>query len=466
MSEEKASPAPFEQTAYQRAELDALGRMLTISEGTFSLSIAICNSPVLRDHLIAHITQETKGIEVVRISADTLDIFDYVQRQIADRHPSAVFVAEIEKALADENKDRVLQNLNVSRESWRSRYPCPVVFWLPEYVSALLATRARDLWSWVSHHFEFVSEQAAALAGRQDAYAGKLSLAGNLDVHEKQFRIAELEQRISDLDEEPKEQIRQHALTWLNELAYLYDYIGQLDRAEQTLQKLLRWTQPDDPANAATAYSNLGLIYHTRGDLEKAEAMLKKALEINEKLGRLEGTANQYSNLGSVYLTRGDMEKAEAMHRKSLEIEEKLGHIEGMAGDYGNLGVIRRQRGDLDGAEEMHRKTLEIEKKLGRLEGQARQYISLGNIYFARGDLDQAEAMQKKSLEIHEKLGHLEGMANNHANLGAIYHQRRDSATAREHWEKAIALYEQIGMRHMVTKIQGWIDRLDNDAVS
>ncbi len=38
--------------------------------------------------------------------------------------------------------------------------------------------------------------------------------------------------------------------------------------------------------------------------------MLRKALEIDEKLGRLEGMANQYGNLGVIYQARGDLERS------------------------------------------------------------------------------------------------------------------------------------------------------------
>ena len=34
------------------------------------------------------------------------------------------------------------------------------------------------------------------------------------------------------------------------------------------------------------------------------------------------------------------------MHRKALEIDEKLGRLEGMAIHYGNLGLVYEQRGD------------------------------------------------------------------------------------------------------------------------
>ncbi|MBM4025918.1 MAG: hypothetical protein FJ280_11015 [Planctomycetes bacterium] len=59
MSESKTTSRPFEQSVPQRAELEALRRLLDLSEGTFSLSIAICNSPALRDHIIDPVTGET-----------------------------------------------------------------------------------------------------------------------------------------------------------------------------------------------------------------------------------------------------------------------------------------------------------------------------------------------------------------------------------------------------------------------
>ena len=37
----------------------------------------------------------------------------------------------------------------------------------------------------------------------------------------------------------------------------------------------------------------------------------KKALALNQELGRKEGMANQYGNLGTVYSARGDLDGAE-----------------------------------------------------------------------------------------------------------------------------------------------------------
>jgi tetratricopeptide (TPR) repeat protein len=464
MSKSRAISRPFEQTGQQRAELDALRRMLDISEGAFSLSVAICNSPALRDHIIGHVTSEIEQIKVIRIPEETRDVFDFVRTRVSNGRPGAVFVVDIDKAFAGDKTNRVLQGLNVSREQWRSTCECPVVFWLPEYVVSLLMTHARDLWSWISHHFEFVSEQATASANLQETFGGDFLLAGNLDVHEKHFRVAELEQRLADIGEESKGHAAEHISVWLNELAYLYEFVGELGKAEHALRRALEVNQKlGRLKDMAHQYRYLGLIHLTRGDFDRAEKMHRKALEICEEHGHIEDMAKAFNNLGLVYQKRGNINKAEEMHKKALEIDQKLGELEGMAIQYSNLGAIYLTRGDLDEAEKMHRKALEIEEALGRSEGVASDYGNLGVIYRMRGDLDEGEKMLRKSLEISQKLGWLEGIASNCSNLGLIYQARGDLAQARKHWEEALALFQKIGARVEVQAVQRLLDGLPKD---
>lgn len=501
MSKSKAISRPFEQTAQQRAELDALRRMLDISEGTFSLSVAVCNSPALRDHLIEHVTGEVEGIQVVRVPEDARDVFDLVRQQIPNGSPRAIFVSDLEKALAEDKRSRVVQGLNVSREQWQSAFQCPVVFWLPEYVQSLVMTQARDLWSWISHQLEFVSERTSPAAGLHASFAGNISLAGNLDVHGKHFRIAELEQRIADADERLDGLLKQHVPLWLTELAHLYRSLGDLERAESSFRKMLEISERLGQLDGiAVAYTNLGLIHETRGDLTEAERMYTQSLLIDQRLGRLEGIAGDYGNLGiiremrgesdeaekmlcksleiyehlgqregianangnlaAIYLKRGDLDKAEEMIGKALRIDEELGRLEGMASHYGNLGLVYQKRGDLDNAEKMHIKSLEIDQRLGRLEGIASQYGNLGQVCQARGDLDAAEKMHNRAVEINQKLGQLENLARGYINLGSVFRARGDITKLRAYWERALALFQKIGMENEVRVVRSWISNL------
>lgn len=209
----------------------------------------------------------------------------------------------MEKQLpSDEKEHHLLKALNATRELWKDIYTCPVVFWVPEYAATLFSVQARDIWSWLSHQFEFYSEDGHVATGVKDVFAGDIIAAENLNIDQKHFRIAELEQRIQEANAIQKPELTQHILLWLNELA---------------------------------------LLHRLLGDLEHAELFVKRSLEIEEKLGLLEGMAADYSNLGLIYRTRGDLDKAERVLMKSLKIAEKLGSLVGTASSYGNMVSVQ-----------------------------------------------------------------------------------------------------------------------------
>jgi len=54
------SPTLPESMEQPLAELDAMRRMLEVSQGTFSLSIAVCNSVALRDYLVLDLTRPAR----------------------------------------------------------------------------------------------------------------------------------------------------------------------------------------------------------------------------------------------------------------------------------------------------------------------------------------------------------------------------------------------------------------------
>ncbi|TWT45995.1 photosystem I assembly protein Ycf3 [Phycisphaerae bacterium RAS1] len=459
----------------QAAELAALRRMLDIAAGESSFSIAVCNSPPLRDHLIGELARSHPGVETLSVPPSTTDLFAFASKHAAHVGRRALFIVDFEKSLpgaadlatslpGDDPLRSALHVLNASRDRWRDVFPVPILIWLPEYGAALLSRHARDFWSLVRHRFEFVIDTVTGAPPAPLEHFDDIDWASNLDATAKQFRIAELEQRLKDAGDPPKEELLPFVLYWLDELGFLYHMVGNLDAAIRVREQSIRIGESlDSPNTVATALGNLGLIYQKRGDLEEAERMHRKALEITEKLGRLEGMANQYGNLGLIHRKRGDLDEAERMHRKALEIEERLGRLKGMASEYGNLGLIYDRRGELEEAMRMHRKSLEIEEKLGWLEGMAGQYGNIALIFRKLGDLDEAERMHRKALEINEKLGRLEGMARDYANLGATYEARAELAEARRLWTLARDIFRKVGMKPEEAKVQSCLDRLPPD---
>ena len=244
-------------------------------------------------------------------------------------------------------------------------------------------------------------------------------------------------------------------------LAFIYKDRGDLDRAEDMHQKVLKINlKLGDLKGQASQYGNLGNVYHSRGELGRAEEMYKKSLEIHDNLDDIESKAIDYSHLGLINFARGQLGLAENMLNKALEINQHLDKFESQASDFGNLGIIYQTRGDLDRAEEMFNKVLEIEERLGHIKSISKAYGNLGIIYEARGELDRAEDMHKKSLKIDLKLGSLEGQAADYGNLGVVYQSRGDLKQTRSFWLQARQLFQQIGMPHKVKQINDWLNDL------
>ncbi len=100
---------------------------------------------------------------------------------------------------------------------------------------------------------------------------------------------------------------------------------GRVERARQTFAKAHEGT-----SNLLVLY--LAYEFYSRtGDLKAAEDMLERWLAISGRDAETGDTAAAYGNLGLIYRTRGELDRAEEMQKKALAIEEKLGRQEGMA---------------------------------------------------------------------------------------------------------------------------------------
>src|SRR5262249_1556092 len=92
-------------------------------------------------------------------------------------------------------------------------------------------------------------------------------------------------------------------------LGYQFHFrIGELDAAETLAQRRLDLAAPES-ADAARALTNLGLIAQFRGDLDRAEELMGRAVEIDRRIGNLEGLARDIGNLALVPEARGDLER-------------------------------------------------------------------------------------------------------------------------------------------------------------
>ncbi len=443
------APRAYEETERQASELAALRRMLAASAGVFSLSVAVCNSPALRDYLIERLKSARADAQVVPLPAGIRDVFDFVAKNTDGAELSALFVVDLEASLdSQEEQFPILRALNASRELWMQSFAQPVVLWLPEFAVGLLAEHARDFWRWRSHQFDFASEFAGAVAGVADRHSGGLDLALNLGVDEKHMRIAELEQRIEEAGEPPEPSMAGHVHAWLNELGALRQMLGDRDAASVHHENALRIAREShDRAGEATALNNIGAVHQALGEFDPALDFFQQALPIRREVGDRAGEATTLNNIGLVHQDRGDLDDALNFYQQALGILREVGDRAHEAGALNNIGAVHQDRGDLDDALNFYQQTLGILREVGDRAHEAGALNNIGAVHRDRGDLDAALDSYEQALGIHRQVGNRAGEATTLNNIGAVHRARGELDPALDFYQQALPIRREVGDR-------------------
>jgi tetratricopeptide (TPR) repeat protein len=93
------------------------------------------------------------------------------------------------------------------------------------------------------------------------------------------------------------------------------------------------------------------------------------------------------------------------LYQEALEIDERLGDLQGKAATLHEMAYILRVRGDLDGAMRLYQEALEIFERLGDLRDKAVTLGMMGQALWAQGKRGEAIASLWSGLELLMRLG-------------------------------------------------------------
>ena len=458
MPAKRNSAVTSNEAGDQMAELSALQRMLKVSQGTSSLAIAVCNSPSLRDYLVGRIHEQFPCVTLVTLPQECIDVFGEVMRQLDNSVPEAMFVVGIEQSIASTaDHHPTLKSLNASRDLWEHHLPCPIVFWVPAYVVALLPLHAPDFWRYRSHTFEFAADALEFGFYENGPFADDLNLnAGNLDADRKQFRITELVQRLQDIGKPIPKGLAPTVAIWMDELGFLYQKTGNYTEAERyALESVEIGRSTKDLEGLTVALGNLGVLREINGDSEGAERFFRDALVAAQKSGEVDAQARHLGNIGVLAMGRGDLDEAKKFYRESLNLYRERGNSRGEANLLGNLGTVEAMRGNFGQAAKLMHAALAIDRELGYLEGQAARLGNLGRLAQDQGDLDQASCYYSESMELSRRLGEPRELAAQLGNLGAVSSTRGEMDQALRCFVEALEIGKRIGDADIVLRELG-----------
>lgn len=142
--------------------------------------------------------------------------------------------------------------------------------------------------------------------------------------------------------------------------------------------------------------------FFRRGDLELAEEATRRRLKVAG-----EGSADAaraWTNLGLIYFFKKEYARAEEMHEKACAIDRANGDWRGLARDLGNWAMIPEVRQEWERAEKMYLEALERAERVQAREIMATKLANLGQMYEVMGRREEAASFTRRALTLFKEL--------------------------------------------------------------
>ena len=362
--------------------LHSLCTALTSLRGHPGLLLALYDSPLLRDRLIAETAARLDGrLQVLDAREAPPDLLPWLV-SVASPETDALFVVNLQ------NISVAAQYLNYRREIL-TQLPCPVVFWLPYDKEEELHRLAPDFWAFRRQTFVFrlfapwvlrVSQKVAETGARAETPesrrasislyrqllsdlehtgAGKTLLAARLrrqlgDLLRREGlwnkSRSELEQALAILETSAEGDTWERAEA-LHSFGLTLYYLDELDRAVASYAAALElFRAVGDRLGEANVQQALGDLALREDRLGEARKHYEAALAIYQDIGDRLGEANTLAALSRLALQQGRDEEARALLQQAVDLHAAIGSRYDVAADLGNFGLVLRDLGRLEEA--------------------------------------------------------------------------------------------------------------------
>ncbi len=171
----------------------------------------------------------------------------------------------------------------------------------------------------------------------------------------------------------------------------------------------------------ADTYNTLGKSFFPLGMSDSSIAAFNKSLASYEIIHDSAGMGNMYNNLGNAYLMGlSDFSNAANYLRKAISIQEAIGRKDLLIFPNKNLGITYTLLGDYRNAQAALMKSAEYAETYNRKNILPGIYMELGNVYNYLEDLDKARKFYQKSLDL-TAASDIQGKAQIFENIALTY---------------------------------------------
>jgi CHAT domain-containing protein/Flp pilus assembly protein TadD len=234
----------------------------------------------------------------------------------------------------------------------------------------------------------------------------------------------------------------------LSEMGRLYSYLGNNDKAHETLLKALEFLAEDrkgnQPATVRQAYAqalnNLGEVNYSNGNLVKSSAEFEHAQKVFSEVGDRRGEARVHLFKGYIAGGIGEPEKAVAEISQALSLYQAMADKSGEGLCLTALGLSHSSKREEERAIKLHREASAIFRTVGDRQSEAITLNALGQAYEFLSDYPMALKNYQQALRLFEDNGSLDFASVSLFKVARVYRLAGDFGRALKYYERCLTL--------------------------
>jgi predicted ATPase/DNA-binding CsgD family transcriptional regulator len=326
-----------------------------------------------------------------------------------------------------------------------------------KYYTDFLSARQHDMWggrqlkATAEIEGEIDNIRAAWLWALEsynvEAILRSMQLLGLFNQFRSRYRegIALSEQAVRTLESGSPTPNHQHALILLLvHLGWLYIRLGQLERAQELLQRSLAlYAAPDYiplPGDATDPEAPLGLICLIKGDYAGAARLAEASRQRNAMYGHRNNLQYALYVLTGATLALGEYTEAHRLAQQAYALTQERQDRWFMAYCLNQLGQVEQVLGNYDRAAQHFRTSYRLRQEFADTEGMAVALRRLGQIAIVQEQYTEARELFEQSRALYELVNDQGGLASALAGLGTVALELGDYKTARQQLRAALEL--------------------------
>ncbi|KAH9477868.1 hypothetical protein JR316_0010100 [Psilocybe cubensis] len=211
--------------------------------------------------------------------------------------------------------------------------------------------------------------------------------------------------------------------------------------------------------NILLAITNIRLL-----NFSEAKEILDASAEEFTDAGHTLGEAYCLYTQGLLFLRRGQFGNAVVALGDAITLHQRVGNVQGHADDLNKICEALLSRGNIEDAMTLSAEALALHIQIGDRRGQGDDLLIQASLFLAQGRLTDAEKFVRHALELHSAAESIYGMAKDNALLGYILWQRmHGTERAVQHMQTAMSLFQRLGAVGEITECKNQILHMKQD---